>query len=551
MNMSIREAGSRGPDASGVLRAVAAVSLVSTAVVIALASAPEAPAGTRARVFAALAVMTSTGGTAVEEAWYETSIAGCRVGVVHMTVESASDTLLVTTITSDIVVERLGERAEMRQRDVWTETVGGRALSYSSRRMLSAGETTTLEVGVEPGALTLRKETKHGGDSRVAEIGGRLMFTRALAREDVERGFVPGVTYKYPSFDPDFETVSRCSVAVVGRETLQVAGRREVLNAIELWPDVYEGLELHEWRDDAGSLWVQEITALGVETRRVTADEARRELPPPDVITGLMVETDVTMARPGRVDEALYEIWLDGGDVAALVAGDLRQSVDGRTDRGLLLRVRRTVPGAKTLSGRVTSDELATDGELTADGTPARDPELSEFLEGNVLLQKDDPDVLAAALEAVAGAGSDPWSMAVSIEGRVAELITDRGFGTAFASAAEVIDTRNGDCSEHAVLAAAMARAVGIPSRLATGVVHFRGGFAYHMWMEVRVGDGWFALDPTIGDGSVDATHIRLGGGSLAGGRVSELSVPVLRTANRLGIRIVEYEEAGRTVRPE
>ena len=141
--------------------------------------------------------------------------------------------------------------------------------------------------------------------------------------------------------------------------------------------------------------------------------------------------------------------------------------------------------------------------------------------------------------------------MAVSIERRVSELITDRGYGTAFASAAEVIDTRSGDCSEHALLAAAMARVVGIPSRLATGLVHFRGCFAYHMWMEVRIGDDWYALDPTLGDGSVDAAHIRLGGSSLSGGRIGRLSIPVLRTAGRMGLRIVEYEEAGETHRTE
>jgi hypothetical protein len=100
------------------------------------------------------------------------------------------------------------------------------------------------------------------------------------------------------------------------------------------------------------------------------------------------------------------------------------------------------------------------------------------------------------------------------------------------------------------VLAAALARASGIPSRIIAGVVHFRGSFAYHVWLEVWTGDGWYALDPTIGDGSVDATHVKLGESSLAGGRVGELSLGVMRTMNRLGIEVVEHTSGGRTIRP-
>jgi transglutaminase-like putative cysteine protease len=131
------------------------------------------------------------------------------------------------------------------------------------------------------------------------------------------------------------------------------------------------------------------------------------------------------------------------------------------------------------------------------------------------------------------------------IEEFVNAHVENKGFGTAFGSATEVLSSRAGDCSEHAVLMAAMTRAVGIPSKLVSGLVYHEGGFAYHMWVEVWTGGGWYALDPTIGGGAVDATHIKLGESAAKDGVVADLSLGVLRTWQRLSIRVVDYASAG------
>jgi hypothetical protein len=487
------------------------------------------------------------------ETWYETQLGGLRIGAVGRTAMSEGDSLLVTVARTDVVVERFGERAEMSQEDVWTETTAGRPVSYVSTRALAQGEVTTLVVEVSPDVLSVDKKTGRGGDRHILPLETALLFPRAIERLHADRGFVAGDAYAYVTFDSDFEAVSRCSVAVVGPDTLHVAGHSVELNLLHVFPDVYEGLIIKEWRDAGGELWVQEIPGLGVATRRTEGRVGLKGHALTDVASGTIVEVGMSIPHPDRVDAALYEIWTDDGDVEELLTGDLRQTVEGHTDRGVLLRVRRTVPGDGRRSAGESDSPMESDGgsedvdEPAPADVPGEDGGLEQYLEGNVLIQKDDPDVRAAALEAVDGAGDEPWSKAVSIERRVSELITDRGYGTAFASAAEVIDTRSGDCSEHALLAAAMARAVGIPSRLATGLVHFQDCFAYHMWTEVKIGAEWYALDPTQGGGSVDATHIRLGGSSLSGGRIGSLSIPVLRTVGRLGLRIVEYEEAGET----
>ena len=54
----------------------------------------------------------------------------------------------------------------------------------------------------------------------------------------------------------------------------------------------------------------------------------------------------------------------------------------------------------------------------------------------------------------------------------VHHYIDDKSLGVGFASASEVCATREGDCSEHAVLLVALLRAAGIPSRAVSGVVY-------------------------------------------------------------------------------
>jgi len=80
-------------------------------------------------------------------------------------------------------------------------------------------------------------------------------------------------------------------------------------------------------------------------------------------------------------------------------------------------------------------------------------------------------------------------------------------------SALETLGTKKGVCDEYSVLAAAMLRAKGIPTRFVTGLTYspkVEKGWDNHAWLEVySPKSGWVALDPTFGEaGTVDGTHI-------------------------------------------
>ncbi len=108
------------------------------------------------------------------------------------------------------------------------------------------------------------------------------------------------------------------------------------------------------------------------------------------------------------------------------------------------------------------------------------------------------------------------------IEAFVAEYVENKSLSVGYASAAEVAASRQGDCSEFAVLAAAMCRAVGIPAQVVVGVAYvkdFAGhqGFGGHAWVQAYVGSKWVGLDAAFksaGFGGYDAGHIALAVGS-------------------------------------
>ena len=101
------------------------------------------------------------------------------------------------------------------------------------------------------------------------------------------------------------------------------------------------------------------------------------------------------------------------------------------------------------------------------------------------------------------------------------------------ATADHVARNLEGDCTEYAMLAAAMCRAAGVPARTALGLVYFeRGGegyLAYHMWTEVFARGQWLGIDATLGQGGVGPGHLKITDQSWHDTRSLTPLLPVLR----------------------
>jgi len=149
------------------------------------------------------------------------------------------------------------------------------------------------------------------------------------------------------------------------------------------------------------------------------------------------------------------------------------------------------------------------------------DPAILEAMKPTRFLQSDDEKVIELARRAVGGT-KDAAEAAKKIEAFVANYIDNRSLSVGYASAAEIIVSKQGDCSEFAVLTAAMCRAVGIPAQVVAGVAYvddFLGnrGFGGHAWAQAYIGGKWIGLDASFkgaGRGGYDAGHIALAVGN-------------------------------------
>jgi len=150
-----------------------------------------------------------------------------------------------------------------------------------------------------------------------------------------------------------------------------------------------------------------------------------------------------------------------------------------------------------------------------------KDKAVLEALEPTRYLQSDNEKVIELARSAVGGT-KDAAEAARKIEAFVADYIENRSLSVGYASAVEVAASRQGDCSEFAVLTAAMCRAVGIPAQVVAGVAYvddFMGnrGFGGHAWTQAYIGGKWVGLDASFkggGRGGYDAGHIALAAGN-------------------------------------
>jgi len=179
--------------------------------------------------------------------------------------------------------------------------------------------------------------------------------------------------------------------------------------------------------------------------------------------------------------------------------------------------------------GRVTIDVLEpvesfSASEIDKSGFPSS-------LQSTAFIPCDDEDVVALAKKIVGNKGATSEGVNRIIDWVYKNITKKPTFSIPYAK--EVLKTRVGDCNEHAVLFAALARAIGIPTKVIVGVVYVDGAFYYHAWNQIYLGK-WVDCDPVFGQHLADATHIKFEEGTLLD------FVKVIKLVGQIGIKIEE-----------
>jgi hypothetical protein len=464
--------------------------------------------------------------------WDAVFIGADKVGYVHTairpTVEDGKEFVHVQVETV-MNIKRFNQSVEMKLDYSSVETPDGKILRLENRGLAGVDSRT---VGIVQGdMMTLTMETPGKKTTMTIPWGDDVLGPGAEDRILKRKPLKPGQSFSYRSFMPDLNRV--ITNVYYGEEMEDVKMLEGNMRHLQRVRAQIEGVpELKNfktllWIDESGETQKTTTTMLaGMTTYRVTKEVATA---PSSVFTAdfgekTLVKVDRQIPKAFTMQEIVYRITLQGDSPDEVFPQDERQSITKGKNDEWILTVRAIDPSI-----------------------PPKEPtpiQREDFLKSTNYLQSDDPRVIAAARRAV-GDAQATWEQARRIEKWVYENLAEKNFSKVFDSAAVVAEKLEGDCTEHGVLLAAMARVVGIPSRVAVGLVYAQrlGAFGYHMWAEVYVGGRWVPLDGTLGLGQASPAHIKLADASLDGADAMIAFLPVARVMDRLKIEVVSWKE--------
>lgn len=357
--------------------------------------------------------------------------------------------------------------------------------------------------------LVLEAPVSAGGGTKRIKLAEVPRIARSLGLPVPLTGLNVGDEFHLPLFDPLDGSKWDAIIRVLEKADLEIAGRK-----IESWRvrAIYRTMDLAMWIDDQGRL-LKGRMPLGITVIRSDKNEIAREMKGvrelPDMASLACVPVEGELSAPERLQRLRLKI--SGGSGHSVPSDGLRQQFKNSE----LLLAREGLPEAKY---RI----------------PCVDAEMREFLQPSRFIRSDDPSIAEKAHEIVREE-KDPVQVARLINGWVHDYLK-KVPTPAVPDAVAVLESRQGDCNEHAVLAAALARAVGLPARLTVGLVYTEDGFCYHAWVNYWAGNRWFTGDPLMNLLPVGPTHI-----SLVHGDVDK-HMNVISYLGQLKLQVLEAE---------
>lgn len=369
---------------------------------------------------------------------------------------------------------------------------------------------------------------------------GKTVGPKKLEETIRAKGLAPGTRYSVTTYSFAISAPVELRFEAAGKGKAQVLGRERTLNRL-----VVTGSDLtagnretprSRWLDDGGAFVMESDPAFGERTVTACTKEIATA-PSRGAVTRVPVHASCLVGgegiRPRAMDAALF---LLAGPASLLkLSFDGPGQSAGRDDRG---GVRVGVRAAESPS------------------VPARRPvskaEMEPYLKENYFLDFEQGDVRKTA-ERVAGSVKDAAKAAEALRRFVFETLRKKPVNYGMATASTALQCGEGDALEHAVVLAALCRALGVPARVAGGLLVTGPSAKVHAWTEAWVG-AWIPLDATQ-ESPCDASRIRFADSDLNNGcpdgPVAECAALANDVAVRLKVELLNYQLKGFILEPD
>jgi hypothetical protein len=482
-------------------------------------------------------------GTFVDD-WMIVRMAGADAGWAHSTMTREGDQV-TSGMTMHLAVARAGQKIEITISEDTTESVAGEPLAFESRMKLATIE-TQLSGKIENGKVHISATQLGQTTEQTYDYPQGAKMNWGVMAEELRRGLKPGTEYDVATYVPSIRADGAVNthVLVQEKETIDLLGRSvegiRVKQTIE--SPMMGKLDSLVWLDADGMVlkMVTPLPGIG-DLEMLHADEATAKAAGGEAAE-MFMNTLIKVDEPIDAKDAQairYKLTFTGSkdDAPPEIPRTGMQTPGPWKNRSMELRVCRIdVEKLKKL-------------KPTAPG-----PGLAEYLAPNVWINNDDPAIIQMAQEA-AGDETQPYAVCDRLRRYVTDVIKDKNLSVGVATASEVCRKREGDCTEHAVLLAALGRARGIPSRVVAGIVYvptFNQAdrvFGFHMWTQFYLGGQWVDFDAAQGESDCNPTHIAFAVGSMRDSSMGDFAFPLLRVPGQIKLQVLDTEpiRTGRT----
>jgi hypothetical protein len=419
--------------------------------------------------------------------WFTVLLDGRKIGSFESN-RTLHDGQVVTTQALDLVLDRVGVQVTLSSRETATETLAGKPLAFSSVSRLSGSE-IVVEGVVHAGKVGV--VTRSGGEETRRSLAwpeGALL-AEGQRQAGMRAGLVPGTRYRMLSFQPSSLDAIAVTSVVGTAEPIDLPRGRLHLSPVEQTIE-FPGAPMHSrsWVDANQAIHKLTMPLMGVELILLACDRACATAPNQgsDVFTR-------TLARAPRP--------LPDSELA----GTMRYTLTPR-DGGAPLAFPQTDEQRVVRDGKAA---IVTIGNARASRL-TESPEVDDFLP-NDWLQSKAPEIVGLARRAT-GDADTPLERMRRIEQFVRGYIETKSLDIGYASALEVARHPEGDCTEHALLVAALGRASGIATRVVDGLAYAPGFagkgqvFVPHAWTQAWIEGRWQSFDAALS--GFDAGHI-------------------------------------------
>jgi len=412
---------------------------------------------------------------------------------------------VTTSIDLKITINRAGISVSIQTKVDTFETVEGKPLGFESEQNLGMGMMVIKTTGTinEQGKLIV----KTGEQQMEYDWPIGALMSEGVRLLHYKHGLKAGNSYTVKVFEPSALQAIDVEVKIGSKQNVNLLGRVVALTEVVSTASLaqFGSFTSTEYYDDDLKLQKSVTPLMGMTIEQVacTKEFAMGENDVLEVVEKMFLSSPVPLDNLGSTKSITYQLVRMEETAEFQIPSNDNQKVQQLSNGKVLV----TVEPVEALTG-VSFPYKGNDAEILKAIEPTR------------FLQSDDPRIIKLARQAV-GDTKDATQAAKKIESFVAGYIKNLSLSVGYASSIEVAESKHGDCTEFAVLTAALCRAVGIPAQVVAGIAYvddFAGmmGFGGHAWTQVYIGGKWIGLDAAFkgtGRGGYDAGHIALAAG--------------------------------------